>query len=103
MKKKKSFFKRHIIAIVFLLLVAFYSAYSTYNKEQTLNSLELISQERIENIRTLKEEIQQLESSLDQVNTPEFIERYAREKFKMIHPYEVYFQMIYDEDEDKND
>lgn len=103
MKRKKSFFKRHMIAIVFLLIVAMYSAYSTYNKAQTLKSLELISQERIENIRTLKEEVRQLESSLEQVSTLEFVERYAREKFKMVHPDEVYFQMIYDEDDENHD
>lgn len=100
MKKKKSFFKRHIIAIVFLLLVAVYSAYSTYTKEQTLKSLQSISQERLETIRSLKDEVSQLESSLEQINTPEFIERYAREKFKMVHPHEVFFQMIYEENED---
>jgi cell division protein FtsB len=101
MRKRKSFFKRHIIGIVFLLLVALYSAFSTYSKQQTLNDLELISQEKIEKIRTLKEEVKVLESSLEQVNTPEFFERYAREKFKMIHPYELYFQMIYEDDEDE--
>lgn len=99
MKKKKSFIKRHVIALSLLFLVGVYSVYSLYEKQKVLDNLEMISQERIEEIRELKHNIQRLESDLEQADTLDFVEKYAREKFKMVRPDEVYFQMIYEGDD----
>lgn len=101
MKRKKSFLKRHIIAISFLILVGVYSMYSLHVKEQRLNELEMTSEQRIEEIRVLKHEILRLKGDLEEVNTSAFYERTAREIFKMVYPHEIYFQMISEDEEDE--
>lgn len=103
MKKRKSFIKRHMIGIIFLLLVGVYSGYSVYEKQQTLKALANTSEERIEEIRLLKENIDRLESDIEQMDTLDFAEKYAREKFKMVRPDEIYFQMLYNYEEDGDD
>jgi len=100
MKKRQSFFKRHIIAISFLLLVSVYSLYSTYVKEQELKELKMTTEVRLEEIRQLKHDIQVLNNTLDRIDSPEYIEKYSREKFKMIYSDEIIFKILY-EDKDE--
>lgn len=96
MKRRKSFMRRHIIAISFLILVAAYSITSTLHKQNTLNDLELTSQETIAEIERLEMVLREHELELSKVDTLDYVERYARERFKMVKPDEIYFQMIYD-------
>lgn len=103
MKKRKSFFRRHIIAVTFIVLVGIYSAASTINKEIDLRKLVSEGQLHVERIRQLEDELKAENKELAKIDTLKFIEESAREKFKMVHPNEIYFQVTSDDDEEKEE
>jgi cell division protein FtsB len=93
MKKRRSFFKRHIILISILILASVYSLVEVTRKEIKKSELEeqsLVYQSRIED---LEDQLTDLQAKESEHGTLEFVERYARERFKMVKPDEIYFQM----------
>lgn len=99
MKKKRSFFKRHFFAIIILVIVATYSGVSTLNKELTRQELLIKKASYLAQIEQLRDELAEMERDLARVETPEYIEEYAREVMKMIGPDEFFFQIHYQEKE----
>lgn len=89
MKKRKS---RSGLLIVLIFLMAFgYYAYNMYLADQKL-------QEYLSDQEVLKAEIEQLEREINRLSdeyayaqTPEAIEKIAREKLKMVKPNEIIY------------
>lgn len=102
MKKRRSFFRRHVIAITFIVLVAIYSATSTLMKEIDLQKLVSEGDLYVEKIRKLEDELNTERRKLEKIDTLKFIEEKARERYKMVKPDEIYFQMTFDEKEDED-
>jgi cell division protein FtsB len=98
MKKRRSFFRRHIIAITFILLVGVYSLTSFVVKEMEYRSLKSDGQQYLERIKELEEDLRAEQRNLEKIDTLKFIEEEARETYKMVRPDEIYFQMTYDKD-----
>jgi cell division protein FtsB len=94
MKRRKSFVKRHIIALTVLLIVAIYSVVTTFSKQQTLNDLRRESDQAVARIQALEITLKETQNDLEELDELDFIEKKAREQFKMVRPNEVYFQMM---------
>lgn len=101
MKKRRSFFRRHFIAISFLIAVLAFSAYSTFQKEIMRQDLLDKEAQYLEEIEAKKAELKELERDIERIGTLEYIEEYAREELKMVAPEEYYFQIYYDEEDDE--
>lgn len=100
MKKRRSFFRRHIIAIMILVFVIAYASYSTLQKELIRQDLLDKEAEYLEEIEAKKDELKELERDIERIGTLEYIEEYAREELKMVAPEEYYFQIYYDDREE---
>lgn len=99
MKSKKSIIKKNSIAILILIVVAVISGVKTLSKEISYRELKVTEQEYLSEIRKLKEVKSDKEKDLNNVDTLEFVEKFAREKLKMVKPNEVYFIINYSEDD----
>lgn len=97
MKRRKSFFKRHFIALTILLLVAVYSVSMTMAKQQKLDELRLKSDLAVAKIQQLEMTLKDKEYELNKTDDLDYIEKFARENLKMVFPNEVYFQMTKNE------
>lgn len=95
MRKRKSFLRRHIVAVTFFVLVAVYSVTATWTKQDKLNELRAKSEAAIEQIQQLEMELKDQEYQQDKMDDPDFVERFVREKLKMVRPNEVHFEMMY--------
>lgn len=96
MKRRRSFFKRHFIAIAVLVLVGVYSITNTLEKEMTLRQMMDESDAYLKEIQALETELDAYNRKLDEVDTLDYMEKNAREKLKMVRPDEIYFQVIYE-------
>lgn len=99
MKRRKSFVRRHIIAISFLVVIAIYSGVMTFQKQEKLNELRIKSEAALTEIERLERELDSKQYELNKIDNLDFVERIAREKLKMVRPNEVYFQMMYGKEE----
>lgn len=99
MKRRKSFVRRHIIAISFLVAIAIYSGVMTFQKQEKLHELKMRSEAALIEIERLERELDSKRYELARIDNPDFVERIAREKLKMVRPNEVYFQMMYGKEE----
>jgi cell division protein DivIC len=94
MKRRKSFVRRHIIAIFFLIIIAIYSVVSTVTKIDRLNELRNESEATIVAIEAKEMELKTKQYELSKVGDLDFVEKFAREKLKMVKPNEIFFQMM---------
>lgn len=82
MKKKKDNSSKVIVLIA--LAIAFYLVYTFHTQEIQLNKLE---QEIIELEKEKKEKeqmIKEIKDEIQNINSPQYIEKYAREELKMV-------------------
>lgn len=99
MKRRRSFFRRHSIAIGILIIVAIYSVTSTISKQDLYKQLTIQGDEYMAEIELLERNLKQYQDQLDKIDTLEFVEEYARETLKMVSPDEIYFQIYYSNEE----
>ncbi|MBN2794442.1 MAG: septum formation initiator family protein [Clostridia bacterium] len=93
MKRRKSFLKRHFIALTILLLVGVYSVSVTFVKQQRLDELRVKSDLAVAKIQQLEMTLKDKEYELNKTADLDYVEKFARENLKMVYPNEVYFQM----------
>ncbi len=87
MMKKKINFKK-IIKLIFIALIAIYVIYVFINQQKTLNSYRLTQDyyaTEIDKQTKYKEELTEIKNN---INSPEYIEKIAREKLDMYLPNE---------------
>lgn len=99
MKKRRSFLKRHSIAIGILVVVAVFSVSTTLRKQDIYDKLVEDGQAYIGEIERLERTLKTYQDELEAVETLEFVEQYARETLKMVSPDEIYYQIHYTEKE----
>lgn len=86
MKKKINFKK--VIKLIFIVLIAIYVVYVFVNQQKTLNSYKLTQDyyaSEIDKQTKYKEELTEIKNN---INSPEYIEKIAREKLDMYLPNE---------------
>lgn len=86
-----NFFKRNFFTIILIALVlVFYFYQSNINSAKIA---EMKEREKIlqEQVNAMELEIQKLQDYYEFSQTPEFIERLAREKLKMVKPNEIIY------------
>ena len=99
MKKRRSFVKRHSIAIGILIVVAIFSVRTTLQKQDLYDKLQDQGERYIAEIDQLEKTLKEYQNKLEKVDTLEFVEEYARETLKMVSPDEIYYQIQYTDDE----
>lgn len=72
--------------IVYILLVTFtiYIGYTLYDQQQSINTLTSQVNRVQREIDDKNKKIESLKKEISKVNTPEYVEKYAREKLNMI-------------------
>ncbi|MDO5717476.1 MAG: septum formation initiator family protein [Tissierellia bacterium] len=96
---KKSFARR-IYPLVLIVGVVFSIYFMSVFIEQSYSMADLNKQIELKQneVKELNKEISSLEAELEIADTPEFIEKVAREKLKMVGPRDIIYQ-----DEDRQD
>lgn len=87
MMKKKINLKK-VIKLIFIVLIATYVVYVFVNQQKTLNSYKLTQDyyaTEIDKQNNYKEELTEIKNN---INSPEYIEKIAREKLDMYLPNE---------------
>jgi cell division protein FtsB len=95
--KKGRFKKRRIILTLVIIYLIIFFAYQSF-QIISLKRQEQSQNQRLEELNKTKAEYQ---AQLDQVNSPDFIERIARENLRMIKPGEILY--INPKTNEKND
>jgi|LGOV01.1.fsa_nt_gb cell division protein FtsB len=99
MKKRRSFVKRHTISIGILVIVAIFSVRTTLQKQDLYDKLVAQGDDYIAEIDELERTLKEYQNELEQVDTLEFVEQYARETLKMVSPDEIYYQIYFTDEE----
>lgn len=99
MKKRRSFVKRHTISIGILVIVAIFSVRTTLQKQDLYDKLVAQGDDYIAEIDELEQTLKEYQNELEQVDTLEFVEQYARETLKMVSPDEIYYQIYFTDEE----
>lgn len=99
MKKRRSFFRRHSIAIGILVIVAIFSVTTTLMKQEKYDELKQSGEEYLAEIEALEIKLKRVQNDLEEIDSLDFVEKYARETLKMVSPDEVYFQIHYTDEE----
>ena len=99
MKKRRSFVKRHTISIGILVIVAIFSVRTTLQKQDLYDKLVAQGDDYIAEIDELEQTLKEYQNELEQVDTLEFVEKYARETLKMVSPDEIYYQIYFTDEE----
>lgn len=99
MKKRRSFVKRHTISIGILVVVAIFSVRTTLQKQDLYDKLVAQGDDYIAEIDELERTLKEYQNELEQVDTLEFVEQYARETLKMVSPDEIYYQIYFTDEE----
>ena len=105
MKKNKSkFLRRNWLTLVLIVVVLGYFVYNTLHTQQKLEGYEQVKASLHSDIDRLEREVARLADEYAYSQTPEAIEKIAREKLKMVKPNEIiYLIKGLEEQEDTND
>lgn len=90
-KKKGKFLRRNRVTILFILLAFGYYAYIMIKADQKLDEYQGVQQELKSEIGDLEHEIDRLVDEYAYSQTPEAVEKIAREKLKMVKPNEIIY------------
>ncbi len=101
MKSKGSLINRNIIAVTVLVIIAVISGKISFDKQKKFDELELEREAYLKTIESLELELESKKKELDEIDSSEFIEKYAREVLRMVKPNELYFKTYYPEDEEE--
>lgn len=103
-KNKAKFLRRNWLTIVLVIIVFGYFVYNTLHTEQKLKEYEQVKATLYSDIEKLEREVARLADEYAYSQTPEAIEKIAREKLKMVKPNEIiYLIKGLEEQEDAND
>ena len=90
-RKKGSFIKRNILILGMMVLFFGYFVYNLYSAELKLKSYEVTQSELRQEIESLEKDLDKLNLELEYAQTPEAIEKVAREKLKMVKANEIIY------------
>lgn len=90
-KKSRAFFRRNKYLLLVLILATLYYGYNRMETEKKLESYHMTQQALKEEIESLGSELERLQDEYEYSQTPEAIEKLAREKLKMVKPNEVIY------------
>jgi cell division protein FtsL len=90
-RKSRSFFRRNKFLVLFLIMIIGYYGYSTVQTNKKLVEYRTAQAELKTEIESLESELEQLNDTYEYTQTPEAIERIAREKLKMVKPNEIIY------------
>lgn len=93
-KTKKRFKRRHIL---FSIIVIYIICFFTYQAFQII-SLKNQEKAQMDKLQMLQETKENYQQQLDQVSSPEYIEKIARENLRMIKPGEKLYVNLADEE-----
>ena len=85
---KRIFRNKKILKVIIILIVLSYFIYVLIKQQTTLNSYQTEKSYYEDQIAALSEEKAALEETKANINTPEYIEKVAREKLDMYYPNE---------------
>jgi cell division protein FtsL len=90
-KKKTNFLKRNRYMVLLSIVFAVYVSTALINQELQYRKLLAEEAAYLTEIENLNEEIERLESRLENNQDPQAIEKIAREKLKMVKPNEIIY------------
>lgn len=88
-----------LLCFIVFLLIAVPTGWKIYGQHKKIKELEEANKKQEEMKKNLENEVAKLENQLKIVNTDEFIERYAHEKFGMVKPNEIIYEQSSQVDE----
>lgn len=86
-KRKKKFRVRHIVFLVF----AIYICSTIYSQQNMMKELKIKKNNTEEEIKKLKSEINYINTEIQNKDSLEFVEKIAREEFRMLKPREIIY------------
>ena len=95
MKKRRKFRLRHFLLLILVFVVS-KTLITQRSMMKTLNEKKLLEEQ---NVKELEISIEKLNSEIEDKDSLEFIEKVAREDFKMVRPREIIY---IDENKNKN-
>lgn len=100
MKKiKRKFFKRNRVTILIILIILGYYAYNMYQTDLKLKEYKETQSDLKAEIESLERDINRLVDEFAYSQTPEAVEKIAREKLKMVKPNEIIYLIKGEESE----
>ncbi len=90
-KKRRSFFKRNSLIILLMTIFVLYFGYNMYTTGLKLEEYTGTQEDLRQEIGTLDKKIDKLNLELEYAQTPEAIEKIAREKLKMVKGNEIIY------------
>lgn len=90
-RKKGIFFRRNKISILFFTILFLYLSVTVVGQERSMRDLQHEQRELQEIVDNLKKEKSEKEKMVEESSKPEFIEKTAREKLKMVKPNEIIY------------
>ncbi|MCK5764169.1 MAG: septum formation initiator family protein [Clostridiales bacterium] len=89
----KKFILKNKYIVIFIIFFFIYISYVVINQEMKYR--ELINDRAMYNleIEELKKSIDELYDVIDEISTPEYIEKMAREKLQMVKPDEIIYMI----------
>lgn len=90
-KMKRKFFKRNRVTILIILIILGYYAYNMYQTDLKLKEYKEAQVELRSEIESLERDINRLADEYAYSQTPEAVEKIAREKLKMVKPNEIIY------------
>jgi len=90
-KTKRKFFRRYRLTIFVIIIVLGYYSYNMYRTDQKLNEYKEVQKDLKLEIESLEKDINRLNDEYAYSQTPEAIEKIAREKLKMVKPNEIIY------------
>ncbi len=91
MSKKRFFFRRNQITIVFLIVFMVYVSVTFVRQEIKLRELRFEESNLISKIQTLNTDITNLEIEIEETAGLAYVEKLAREKLKMVKSNEIIY------------
>lgn len=90
-KTKRKFFKRNRLTILVIVLVIGYYSYNMYQTDLKLKEYKDVQKDLKLEIESLERDVNRLNDEYAYSQTPEAIEKIAREKLKMVKPNEIIY------------
>ncbi|MBS7527249.1 septum formation initiator family protein [Fusibacter paucivorans] len=90
-RKKGSFIRRNILILMMMCIFSGYFVYNLYTSEIKLQTYEATQAELRAEIESLEKDMKKLNLELEYAQTPEAIEKLAREKLKMVKANEIIY------------
>ena len=87
-KTKKKITLLNMIAVI----LAFYVVFTFISQQFTIVKLDVKQEKTLKQLKVLKEEISDIEQKINKSDTPEYIEKIAREELDMAKPREIIYR-----------